>query len=177
VVLAALLAVVVGSPAAVGAVLFAGLAVLERWGTDSLGAVAGAQSVLGPGGLVGPTAAAASAWFAAGALVLASPSSGRNRADATSPTDDDGARSPRRRPAPAALMTALATGSAAAVAVAGPQYVTGLGLRLGATAAAVALAAGVASLRWEQVTAGLALAMGLVAAVLGAGVVLDRVGV
>ncbi|MDP8987220.1 MAG: hypothetical protein M3N11_02600, partial [Actinomycetota bacterium] len=78
-----LLAVAVASPAAAGAVLFAGLAVLERWGTASLEAVAGAQSVLGPGGVVGPTAAAASAWLAAAALVLASPSSGGERAGAS----------------------------------------------------------------------------------------------
>jgi hypothetical protein len=175
--LAALLAVVVGSPAAVGAVLFAALAVLERWGTASLGAVAGAQSVLGPGGVVGPASAAASAWLAAAALVLASPSSGGDRADPSA--GDPGAGPSRRRrfgPAPAALVIALATGPAAAAAVAGPQYVTGLGLRLGATAAAVALAALVASLRWEQVTAVLALALGVAATVLGASVVLGRVG-
>ncbi len=61
--------------------------------------------------------------------------------------------------------------------MAGPQYGTGLGLRLGATAAAVVLAAGIASLRWQQATAGLALALGVVATVLGATVVLGRVGV
>ncbi|MGI8758899.1 MAG: hypothetical protein ACR2K0_06290, partial [Acidimicrobiales bacterium] len=78
--MAAALAVLVARPVAVGAVLFAGLAVLERWGTPSLSAVAGAQSVLGPGGAIGPAAAAASAWFAAAALVLASPGAGRDEA-------------------------------------------------------------------------------------------------
>lgn len=174
--LAVLLAVVVASPAAVGAVLFAGLAVLARWGTASLGAVAGAQSVLGPGGVVGPAAAAASAWLAAAALVLASPPAGGDVDEATV-KGHDGGRRRRRGPAPAALVAALATGPAAVVAVAGPQYDTGLGLRLGATAAAVVLAAGIASLRWQQATAGLALVLGVVATVLGATVVLGRVGV
>ncbi|MGI8984057.1 MAG: hypothetical protein ACR2HM_05935, partial [Acidimicrobiales bacterium] len=66
--LVVLLSVLVAHPAAVGAVLLAGVAVLQRWGTPSLDAVAGAQSVLGAGGVVGPEAAAASAWFAAAAL-------------------------------------------------------------------------------------------------------------
>src|SRR5207247_2419053 len=41
----------------------------------SLTAVAGSQAVLGPGGLVGPVVAAASAWLAAAALVLVAPRS------------------------------------------------------------------------------------------------------
>lgn len=172
------------SPAAVGAVLFAGLAVLARWGTASLGAVAGAQSVLGPGGVVGPAAAAAAAWLAAAALLLASPPSGADGDEPASVTGDGRDRPSRRGgglrrlvPAPAALVVGLAIGPAAAVAVAGPQYGTGLALRVGATAAAVALAAGIASLRWQQATAGLALTLGVVASLLGVTVALGRVGV
>ncbi len=157
-------------PLGVGAVLLAGLAVLERWGSPSLEAVAGAQSVLGPGGVVGPASAAASAWFTAAALVLASPrAAGRE--------DDAAAGSSRRhRLRPAALVVALATGSTAALVVAGPELAVDLPLRLGATVLAVALAVVVSSQRWQVVSAGLALVAGVVAAALGAAVTSGRVG-
>jgi hypothetical protein len=54
------------------ALLVAGAALL-RFGSSSLDALAGAQAVLGPGGVVGPARAAASTWLAAGALVLGAP--------------------------------------------------------------------------------------------------------
>ena len=154
----------VARPAAVGAVAFAGLALVERWGTTSLDAVAGAQSVLGPGGLVGPPNAAASAWFAAAALVLASPWV----------DGDDGPA--ERRVAPSALALALATGPAAAVMVAGPHFATDLPVRLAATLVGVVLAAGVASFRWPQVTTAVALASGVIAAALAAMAATARVG-
>lgn len=47
------------------------VAVAVRWGSTSLDAIAGAQAVLGAGGLVGPAAAVAAAWAAGAALVLA----------------------------------------------------------------------------------------------------------
>ncbi|HEV2071801.1 MAG TPA: hypothetical protein VGR26_18615 [Acidimicrobiales bacterium] len=166
-----LLAVLVAQPAAVGAVVLAGIAVLERWGTPSLDAVAGAQSVLGPGGIVGPEAAAASAWFAALALVLASPRLAGNDASAATPE-----RARRRVPPGGALVAALALGTAAAAAVAGPDFEAGGLVRLGATAVAVLVAAVVSSLRWPQVTAGLALAAGIVAATLGGAVATGRMG-
>lgn len=158
---------VVARPAAVGAVLFAGLALLERWGTTSLDAVAGAQAVLGPGGVVGPPAGAASAWCTAAALVLASP--WVEGSDAS-----EGRR--RRRPSPAALVVALATGGAAAAVVAGPGLGADPALRLGATVAAVVVATVVASLRSRHVTAALALAAGVSAAALAAVVATGRVG-
>lgn len=72
-----LLAVLLGAAAGevvtgVVAMLATG-AVALRWGSTSLDAIAGAQSVLGPGAAVGPAAAAASTWCAAAALVLAKP--------------------------------------------------------------------------------------------------------
>ena len=71
--LGVLLGVAAGRVAAgVAAVLALG-SVLLRWGSPSLEALAGAQAVLGPAGTVGTTAAAASAWCAAAALVLAAP--------------------------------------------------------------------------------------------------------
>src|SRR5207253_8473229 len=60
---------VLGALALVGAL--GGVAL--RWGSSSLGAVAGAQAVLGPAGWTGSAAAVASAWTAAAAVVLASP--------------------------------------------------------------------------------------------------------
>lgn len=185
--LAALLAVLVARPAAVGAVLFAGIAMVERWGTTSLDAVAGAQTVLGPGGVVGPGPAAASAWLAAAALVLATPlAGGHDPDDASVALEDDRASDPspapsssrrrRRRPKPAALVAALALGSAAAAAVAGPDLASDLVLRLGTTAAAVVVAVAVAMLRRQQVTAALALVAGLAAAGFAAAVATGRVG-
>ena len=61
------------SPLAGGVAAGAAAAVLLRWGTTSLGAVAGAQAVLGPAAVVGSTTEAASALLAAAALVLVSP--------------------------------------------------------------------------------------------------------
>ena len=69
-----LLAVLLGAAAGelvVGAVaMMATAAVALRWGTTSLDAIGGAQTVLGPAVTVGPPLAAASMWFAAAALVL-----------------------------------------------------------------------------------------------------------
>jgi hypothetical protein len=42
-----------------------------RWGTTSLEALAGAQAVLGPAGVVGPVPAAAGSWLAGAAVLLA----------------------------------------------------------------------------------------------------------
>jgi hypothetical protein len=46
-------------------------AALLRWGSPALGAIAGAQAVLGPAGWTGSSTAVASAWLGALALVLA----------------------------------------------------------------------------------------------------------
>jgi hypothetical protein len=59
--------------AAGAAAVLAGLAVAGRWGSSSLGALAGGQAVLGPAGWTGPAALAASSWAASAALVLACP--------------------------------------------------------------------------------------------------------
>src|SRR5581483_803049 len=68
---AVLLAVLTGDRRRAVGVAAACGAVLVRWGSSSLGAVAGAQAALGPAGWTGRTAAVASAWLAATALVLA----------------------------------------------------------------------------------------------------------
>lgn len=73
VLLGVLLGVATGDIVAAVAVAVAAFSMAARWGSTSLGAIAGAQAVLGPGGILGSVVASASAWFAAAALVLASP--------------------------------------------------------------------------------------------------------
>jgi hypothetical protein len=73
VVLAVAVAVAAGSVLASIAVVGALAGVALRWGSSSLGAVAGAQAVLGPAGWTGGAAAVASAWVGAAAVVLAAP--------------------------------------------------------------------------------------------------------
>jgi hypothetical protein len=122
--LAALLALVAARPApGVAAVLAAGSAVV-RWGSPSLGAIAGAQSVLGPAVTVGPSAAAASAACAAVAIVLCARAPGRGRA----------------------LLVAIPFGCAAAALAAGPGPGGELALRAAATVVASALAIAIALL-------------------------------
>ena len=88
-------------------------ALLARWGTSSLPAVAGAQSVLGPGFVVEPVVGAAALVLAAAALVLIAP------------------------PAPFGLVF----GAAAGFVVAGPSWATVPGGLVRLAAAAVGVAA------------------------------------
>ena len=120
IVLAALLVLASGELApALTAVLVAGAVVL-RFGSSSLSAVAGAQAVLGPAGVVGPASAAASGWLGAAGLVVAAPPG----------------------------WAAVAFGLCAAVIVGGPAPRTpsDLGVRVAASLVAVAVAAGAS--RW-----------------------------
>lgn len=130
-VLAALLAAVSASRVAAAGVLLAAGAVLGRWGTGALAAVAGGQAVLGSAVTVGPPAAGAAAATAALALLLAAPG-------------PDGTR------VGALLMVPFA--AAAARVAAGPAAVSleGAAIRVGATAAALAL--GYATTRWIPAT-------------------------
>jgi hypothetical protein len=99
---------VAGPPAARPVPLLALGAVAVRWGTTSLGAMSGAQSLLGAAGWVGPGLAAASCWCAAAALVVAAP----------------------RTPA------AIASGVAAGLVIVGPAPAGDAGRVLGRVAAA-----------------------------------------
>jgi hypothetical protein len=73
IVLAALLAAAAATRLrAIGSAL-ACTAALVRWGSSSLGAIAGAQAVLGPAAWTGGGAAVASAWLAAFALLACVP--------------------------------------------------------------------------------------------------------
>lgn len=141
----------------VAAVLF-GIATLDRWSalaavmavtsvavrfaTTDLGELAGLQSVLGPAGVVGPPLAAASAWCAATAVVLAvgSPHRIDGPVDASDPqvAVPDGRRFWVASRA-SALLPALAGGALAAALVAGPGPGGALGVRIGATVGAVVL--------------------------------------
>lgn len=105
------------------AVALVAVAVSIRFGTTTLGDLAGVQSVLGPAVSVGPELAAASAWCAGGAVLLATrvpPVAGADRW-------------------PWRLAVPLATGLLAAAVVAGPGPDDVL-LRVGASVAGVALA-------------------------------------
>jgi hypothetical protein len=73
VVLAVLLGLAAASAIAGAAAAVALGAATVRWGTSSLGAIAGDQAVLGVAGATGSSAAIASAWIAAVALLLAVP--------------------------------------------------------------------------------------------------------
>lgn len=73
VLLAVALVVGLRRPLATAAAAGALAATAVRWGTTSLDGIAGAQSVLGPGAVTGPTLAIASVWTAAAALLLAAP--------------------------------------------------------------------------------------------------------
>lgn len=98
-----------------------------RWGSVWLVAVGGAQAVLGSGGVVGPAPAAASAWFAAGALVLGVPGG--------------------------SIAAAVATGATAAFLLAGPSGTDGIAVRVAATLVLSLLAFGVGCLPWRRIPA------------------------
>jgi hypothetical protein len=104
-------------------------AALVRWGSPALGAIAGAQAVVGPAGWTGSTLAVASAWFGALALVLAAPPIDRGRS----------------------IVNGLAVAPfaiAAADVVVGPAPGGALALRV--VASSVALAATVLVARWRS---------------------------
>lgn len=131
------------------AAVLATTAVAVRFGTTDLGDLAGIQSVLGAAGLVGPPTAAASAWAAAGAVLLAvaprpaGDGPGRDRPD-QGEEDDPGAPSAPRL---TAFALAVAGGSFAAALVAGPGPGGGpdgwpgggIGLRVAASVVAIGL--------------------------------------
>jgi uncharacterized membrane protein YgaE (UPF0421/DUF939 family) len=109
-----------------------------RWGTASLAAAAGAQAVLGPALLVGSWRAAASAAFAALALVLLA----RDR------------------------RTAPAFGLAAAAVAAGPMLPHDIGVRL--LGVVVGVGAAHVATRLPRASSSAALVAGVVALVLSA---------
>ncbi|MEY2478518.1 MAG: hypothetical protein QOG87_3833 [Actinomycetota bacterium] len=119
------------------------LAVLGRWGTTSLAALAGLQAVVGPAGLRGSTIAAASSWVAAGALLVVA------------------ATVSRRLPA-------AALGLTAALVVAGPAVATVSdgAIRLGAGAGGALLGALVAGRSTGRIATPVALVLAAVAPVL-----------
>lgn len=159
--LAALAVLALARPLPALAVVLAAAALWMRWDTPALAAVAGAQAVLGPAGLVQPAAGAASAWFGATALALASSGLVDN--------PDDGSK--RRG---AALATSLALGPAIAVVLAGPSLAGGPLLRILATLAGVGLAFGAAALPWRRAVAGTAVGAGAMAVGMAAVVAAQR---
>ncbi len=191
-VLAALLTLAAWHLPALPAVLAALLATSWRWGSTSLEAWAGAQAVLGPAGVVGPGRAAAGAWCAAAALVLAAPRRmGRSRHEVRGTGGPWGARDapnlrlagvalrvrgmggPKGAPGAPNLVLAAATGATAAAVVGGPAPGGVLWVRAAATVVATVVALAVSTQRArhrvDRVADGLAIAAGLVAVVLVAG--------
>lgn len=135
-----LIAVVLAYPAGIATAVLVAVATAARWGAPWLGAIGGAQAVLGPGGLVGPEAAAASAWLGAAALVLATP--GRS------------------------YLAAIALGTTAAFLVAGPAGTGGILVRIVASVVLSALAVAVGRQPRRRLPAVVALVLAAVAAVL-----------
>lgn len=133
--LVVLVAVALTTVAGAGVAALAGLALGWRWSTGSLAAVAGAQGVLGPGLVVGPAAGALASMLVAVAMVVITP--GTATLDWPS------------------LGPALATGSVAALAVAGMAGVPALRVLCTLAGVGAALAAG--RLPWprERVIVGL----------------------
>lgn len=170
---AVVLAVLLGAAAwhlpSAGAVLAALVASSWRWGSTSLEALAGDQAVLGAAGLVGPGRAAASAWVAALAVVLASPATRwrRLRIEALR----GGAAAERPLLDVGVATSAAASGAVSAAIVAGPSLGGDWWLRALATVVAAAAALAVGRLRHEHRRAidVAALLAGLVAVVLAAG--------
>jgi hypothetical protein len=118
-------------------------AALVRWGSPSLGAIAGAQAVLGPAGWTGSIFAVASAWTGAAALMLAAISFDRT----------------------STMLTALSVAPfaiAAADVIAGPAPGGALAVRVVASAIAIVLSTVVA--RWRSFPA-LAVAVGVLSLV------------
>ncbi|MBW8827480.1 MAG: hypothetical protein JF603_14185 [Acidobacteria bacterium] len=133
--LVVLVAVALTTVAGAGVAALAGLALGWRWSTGSLAAVAGAQGVLGPGLVVGPAAGALASMLVAVAMVVVTPGT----ATLVWPS----------------LGPALATGSVAALAVAGMAGVPALRVLCTLAGVGAALAAG--RLPWprERVIVGL----------------------
>jgi hypothetical protein len=137
-VLAGLLVAVAATRVGAVAVLLAAPAVLVRWGSPSLAAVAGDQAVLGAAVVVGSLAGALSSLLAAGALVL----SARDR------------------------MTAPAFGIAAAAVAAGPSFPHDVAVRGVGLVACVGLA--IVATRLPRPVTWIAVALGALAVLLGA---------
>jgi len=140
---AALLGMAAADATAFAAVALAAVAMMVRWGSGSLSALAGGQAVLGPAGLAGSGAAIGAAWYAAVATVLASPGG----------------------------WLAFPFGAAAAVIVAGPAAVSAgsAAERAGAAVVGVGLALLVPARVKQSLALRVAVAFGALAVALAAG--------
>ena len=138
VLLACLLGFVAADVLAAVATAAALLALAVRWGSTSLDAISGAQSVLGPGGTVGSLPEVAASWSAATALVLAAPRGwwpaaafGTTAALAVAGTSGD--------PADVALRLVACAAGVAVTMAAGRRAATGTARRAAVAAGAAAL--------------------------------------
>lgn len=164
IVLGLLLAAAVGRPVGL-AVVPALVAASWRFASTSLGALAGAQAVLGPAGLVGPVSGAAASWSAAAVLVLVTPAGG---VGVGAGARSDGRPRWRRASIAAPGLATVALGVAAGQVVAGPSFGADWLVRVGAAVLGVAVAVAVGSIRAgrERWLDGAALVAALAAVVL-----------
>jgi hypothetical protein len=139
--LGVVLAVVAADVVTGAGVVLAATSVLVRWGSSSLGALAGNQAVLGGAGWSGSIPGAASAWCAAAALVAATPPG---------------------------VLPAAGFGLAAANVVAGPGLGGAVVVRIAASAAGVGAAWLVGRFAAQRWTRGAAAVGGALAVVLAA---------
>jgi hypothetical protein len=149
--LAGLLAVGAWRPLPALAVVSVLLSTAWRWSSTALEDIAGAQSVLGPAGLVDPPTAAAAAWLGAAALVLVTPLLGVEWPPASAAAVGLASRSRRWPGRVLRGLAPVAFGATAAVVVAGPTWGSDAAVRLVATIVAIALAALGASVRRTRV--------------------------
>lgn len=135
-----------------------------RWGTTSLGPIAGAQAVLGPAGWTGGATAVTSAWAGALALICAVP--GRP------PPSPTGVGAIRRVELPAGMFFAAPFGFSAGLVLAGPGPGGELAVRAAAALIATTLAVLVALARhsglFDRRADLVAACAGMAAAALGA---------
>ncbi len=175
VLLGLLLAVGAGRIGAGVAALLGAVSVAVRFGGTDLGLIASAQAVLGPAGLIGSTAAAASSWCAGAAVVLAGSTVRRAPtapARANRPRRALGAREGAWRALPGLVGTALRAvpfGAAAAAFAIGPGPGGALWARVVATIVATAATVVLSRVgRWQATLAAVAAgAAAIVLAVVG----------
>lgn len=131
-ILIALLAIVANNRQVTLGLIALGAGVIVKYGTGSLSALAGSQSVLGPAGLYGPFLQVAGVWTAAFALVLSGIATLRDESFVRKRKKQAGG-SNEQNTINAPWLVALAFGASATGLVMGPSAARGLLLRVGAT--------------------------------------------
>ncbi len=131
-ILVALLAIVANNRQVTLGLITLGAGVIVNYGTGSLSALAGSQSVLGPAGLVGPVLQVVGVWTTAFALVISGIATlGDELFERKREKQAGGSNEQNTMNAP--WLVALAFGASTAGLVMGPSAARGFFLRVGAT--------------------------------------------